>query len=155
MEEYFEAFSDEKINPDTFYSNDLDFLENLIDISNTKHYQNLRYLSSKHAFHIMKLRFVLKPFSFLFLVEGADYYHVIWETLDSREATYIWRVDKELKILKLNIKQIEGLITQISMEGKKAYLIHPDANFRRIFHDYSALVKGFVKWKGELDSILI
>jgi hypothetical protein len=155
MDEYFDALSEEKINSDTFYTDERDFLEDLIGISNTKHYQNLRYLSDKHAYHIMKLRFVLKPFSFIFLIEAEQFYHLVWETLDTREATYIWRFEKEIKTLRHHVKQIEGIITQLTTVGKKAYIALPDPNFRRVFHDYSALVNGFVKWKGEIDSILI
>ena len=42
--------------------------DDLLEIHQTKHYKHLRYLSAIHASGIMKLRFVLKPFSFIFLI---------------------------------------------------------------------------------------
>ena len=41
------------------------------------------------------MRFVLYPFSFVFLLEGEKKYHIVLETLDTREATYVWHLSKE------------------------------------------------------------
>jgi hypothetical protein len=43
---------------------------------------------------ILRIRFVLTPFSFLFLLHGNKKYHIVWETLNSEEATYIWHFEK-------------------------------------------------------------
>jgi len=152
MDEYFEMFGDEKVKSDTFYKNDRELFEDLISISQTKHYKHLRYLSSRHAHTLLKLRFVHKPISFLFLIEGDRNYHLIWETLDTREATYIWHIDKSLAQLKISLRHIEDIINIIKVQGKTAYLNSADEPFRRIYHDYSEMVDGFVKWKGELES---
>ena len=152
MDEYFEMFGDEKVKSDTFYKNDRELFEDLISISQTKHYKHLRYLSSRHAHTLLKLRFVHKPISFLFLIEGDRNYHLIWETLDTREATYIWHIDKSLEQLKISLRHIEDIINIIKVQGKTAYLNSADEPFRRIYHDYSEMVDGFVKWKGELES---
>ena len=40
---------------------------------NVKHYRHLRYLASKHEGLIGKLRIVLDPFSFVFLLSGAEH----------------------------------------------------------------------------------
>jgi len=154
MDEYFNTFADEKFQSNTFHKNDKEFFEDLLQISNTKHYKHLRFLSSKHSYEIMKLRFVHKPFSFIFLIQGDRNYHIIWETLDTEEATYIWHIDKDIKVLQLTLRKIEDIINVIKVQGKTAYLNSADEPFRRIFHDYSALVDGFVKWKGELENIL-
>lgn len=154
MDEYFDTFSDEKLKSNPFYSEEKDFFDDLLKISNTKHYKNLRFLSSKHAYKIMKLRFVHKPFSFIFLIEGDRNYHVIWETLDTKEATYMWHIKKNLDVLKRTIKKLEDIINTIKVEGKIAYINYNEDNFERIYHDYSELVEGFVKWKGELESKL-
>ncbi len=50
-----------------FYNDDKELFEDLLTISNTKHYKHLRFLSSKHSHNIMKLRFVHKPFHSYFL----------------------------------------------------------------------------------------
>ena len=46
MDEYFDTFADEKFKSNTFYSDDKKLFEDLLHISNTKHYKHLRFLSS-------------------------------------------------------------------------------------------------------------
>ncbi len=154
MDEYFDTFADEKFKSNTFHSNDKELFDDLLAISNTNHYKHLRYLSSKHSHDIMKLRFVHKPFSFIFLIQGDRNYHIIWETLDTEEATYVWHITKDINVLKMTLRKIEDIINVIKVQGKTAYISSTDDPFRRIYHDYSELVDGFVKWKGELESIL-
>ena len=154
MDEYFETFADNDFKSNTFYSSDKELFEDLLTISNTKHYKHLRFLSSKHSHDIMKLRFVHKPFSFIFLIKGEKNYHIIWETLDTEEATYIWHLEKDLSVLKMTLRKIEDIINTIKVHGKTAYISETEDPFRRIYHDYSEIVEGFVKWKGELENVL-
>lgn len=154
MDEYFDTFADDKLKSNTFYNNDKELFEDLLSISNTKHYKHLRFLSSKHSHDIMKLRFVHKPFSFIFLIQGDRNYHIVWETLDTEEATYVWHITKDINILKIKLRHIEDIINVIKVQGKTAYINSTDDPFRRIYHDYSDLLDGFIKWKGELESIL-
>ena len=42
----------------------------------------------------------------------------------------------------------------IKVQGKTAYINSTEDPFQRIYHDYSEIVDGFVKWKGELETIL-
>lgn len=154
MDEYFDTFADEKFKSNTFYSNDKELFEDLLTISNTKHYKHLRFLSSKHSHETMKLRFVHKPFSFIFLIKGDRNYHIIWETLNTEEATYVWHITKDINVLKMTLRKIEDIINVIKVQGKTAYISSTEDPFRRIYHDYSELVDGFVKWKGELENIL-
>lgn len=154
MEEYFEQLAETNFKSNTFFRNEQDLLNDLLEIHQTKHYKHLRYLSSIHASHIMKLRFVLKPFSFIFLIEGERNYHIIWETLDTREATYLWHVKKDLQELKRSLRKIEDIIHVIQVQGKTAYISSAEEPFRRIYHDYSEVIDGFIKWKGELESVL-
>lgn len=151
MEEFFAALSEQKVDASTFYEDEKELAEDLLRITDTKHYQHLRYLSAKHAHHIMRLRFVLKPFSFLFLLEGEAHYHLVWETLDTEEATYAWSVEKDVVQLKLALKKVEDILQLVKAQGKTAYLSSDEA-YRRIFHHYKEGIKGFVKWKGELES---
>jgi hypothetical protein len=37
-----------------------------------KHHGHLRYLADNHVGHLIKVRFVLQPFSFVFLLEAAE-----------------------------------------------------------------------------------
>ena len=154
MDEYFATFAEEKFKLNNFFNNDKDFFDDLLNISNTKHYKHLRFLSSKHLHNIMKLRFIHKPFSFIFLIQGDRNYHIIWETLDTEEATYVWHITKDLNVLKLTLQKLEDIFKVIKVQGKTAYINTADEPFRRIYHDYSELVDGFVKWKGELENIL-
>jgi len=115
----------------------------------------LKYLSAKHETSILKLRFVLQPFSFLFLLSGEKKYHIIWETLDSEEATYIWDTEKSREALRDTLNQIEEIITGIKKTGRQDYLKQDHPNFSRIWHDYSDTKKGFITWKGILDERLV
>lgn len=152
MEELFNAISDNKVDAAAFYKDEKSLADDLLLITETKHYHHLQYLSSKHAFGVLRLRFILKPFSFLFLLEGSEHYHLVWETLDTEEATYAWPVEKDEAKLKLALKKVEDVIHLVKVQGKVAYISSEEKNYRRIFHKYSEGVKGFVKWKGELES---
>jgi hypothetical protein len=59
-----------------------------------------------------------------------------------------------LQELKNSLRKIEDIINVIKVQGKTAYINSNDDQFRRIYHDYSEIVDGFVKWKGELESVL-
>lgn len=89
LDETFDALSNREVNAHAFYQDVGDLLNDLIKITHTKHYRNLGYLSSLHAHSILKLRFVLKPLSFVFLIAEERYYYLVQETLDPAEATYI------------------------------------------------------------------
>ncbi len=155
MDECFAMMTGDENNSNAFYKNDKDLFEDILQITNTKHYKHLRLLSSKHAYHIMKLRFVLKPFSFVFLIEGEKMYHIIWETLDTEEATYIWHIEKNKEKLKQKLNTIEDILNTIKFQGKTAYINSKDENYHRIYHDYSEFIDGFIKWKSEIESYLI
>jgi hypothetical protein len=154
MDEYFGAFTDGKLQSNTFYKDDKQFFEDLLTVSNSKHYRHLRFLSSRHLHQIMKLRFVHKPFSFIFLIQGDTNYHFVWETLDTKEATYVWHMNKDINVLKMNLKKIEDVINLFKVDGKTAYIGSTNDQFTRVYHDYADHVDGFVKWKGDLESLL-
>jgi hypothetical protein len=152
MDEFFEAVSEQKVKSSAFYEDEKELAEDLLQITETKHYHQLRFLAGKHAHHLMRLRFVLKPFSFLFLLEGIRHYHIVWETLDTEEATYVWPVEKEVSAVKLALKKVEDILQLVKVQGKTAYTSSADKGYRRIFHHYKDGIRGFVKWKGELES---
>ena len=153
MEACLENLTDEKELASTLFKSEKDFLEVLLQAANKKHYNNLRFLSSKHAHELSKLLFVIKPFSFVFFLEGIKHNHVVWETLDTEEATYIWHIDKNSKSINLN--KIEENIRIIKSEGKMAYISKKNEGFKRIEHDYSDIHAGFIKWKEKLESVLV
>ncbi len=133
------------------YPTDEDLLENVLALKQYKHHRNLRYLSQKHDRSILKLRFVLEPFSFVFLLSGNNQYHLVWETLDTEEATYIWHIEKIFDELEMRVREIDKLLGQIRTKGRQEYLETNPANFSRIVHDYSDDQKGFIIWKDLLE----
>ncbi|TFG88812.1 MAG: restriction endonuclease subunit R, partial [Candidatus Atribacteria bacterium] len=139
----------------SFYKSGESLLNDLLQNTNVKHYRQLRYLASRHEGNILKLRFVLNPFSFVFLISGQEQYHIILETLDTEEATYIWHFNRNIKQLSLNLKQIDHDLNTIRNQGRQSLLeAHPD-NFTRLVHDYTNERKGFVSWKARLEERLI
>jgi len=133
------------------YANEDELLENILALKQYKHQRHLRYLSQKHERTILKLRFVLEPFSFVFLLDGINQYHLVWETLDTEEATYIWHIEKSSYELQRSIKRIDGLLGQIRSKGRQQYLETNPEQFSRIVHDYSNDQKGFIMWKDSLE----
>lgn len=136
------------------YDSEEDLLENILSLKNYKHHRHLRYLSKIHESAILKLRFVLEPFSFVFLISGVQQYHLVWETLDTEEATYIWHIEKTIQELTLKVKEIDHLLGEIRTSGRQAYLDTNSDNFSRIVHDYSNDQKGFILWKDLLEEKL-
>ncbi len=136
------------------YANENELLENILALKNYKHHRHLRYLSKIHESGILKLRFVLEPFSFIFLLSGNNQYHLVWETLDTEEATYVWHLEKSIQQLGVKIKEIDHLIGQIRTGGRQAYLETNPSGFSRIVHDYSNDQKGFIVWKDQLETKL-
>lgn len=137
------------------YTNEDDLLESILALKQYKHHRHLRYLSQKHERTILKLRFVLEPFSFVFLLSGNNQYHLVWETLDTEEATYIWHIEKSAYELERSIKQINGLLGQIRTKGRQQFLETNPEQFSRIVHDYSDDQKGLIIWKDLLEEKLI
>ena len=136
------------------YSDAENILEDLLKGKQYKHSQHIQFLAEKHERNVMKLRFVLQPFSFVFLLVGEQNYHIILETLDTEEATYIWHTDKSKSVLIDTVKQIDKELNIIREKGRQTYLETNPQNFSRIVHDYSDDNKGFTIWKGLLEQTL-
>lgn len=141
-------------NNQNIYTNPESILEDLLKGKQYKHSQHIQFLADKHERSVMKLRFVLQPFSFVFLLSGTQNYHIVLETLDTEEATYIWHMEKNKSILIDTIKQIDKELNIIKEKGRQTYLETNPQNFSRIMHDYSDSNKGFATWKGQLEERL-
>jgi len=122
---------------------------------NYKHQRHLRYLSEHHDGSILKIRFVLSPFAFVFLLAGEHQYHIIMETLDTEEATYIWHISKSIAELKNALHAVENDLNKIRNEGRQEFLKSSPSRFSRIVHDYSDERKGFVVWRDDLEQRLV
>lgn len=137
------------------YQSDQQLIDDLLAIKNSKHYHHLQFLSSKHLSSVLKVRFVLEPFSFLFLLAGDNKYHIVWETLNSEEATYLWHFEKSVEALRKGLKEIEVILQEIKATSKQDYLKKEHNNFSRIIHDYTDNKKGFIQWKDALEEKLL
>lgn len=122
---------------------------------NYKHSPQLRFLANRHEGRILKIRFVLIPFSFVFLIEGEQQYHIILETLDTEEATYLWHFNKNEESFKSKIIEIDSQLNIIRNKGRQAFLETEPIYFSRITHDYSDDRKGFIIWKDLLEERLV
>jgi len=139
----------------SLYESGEKLLDDLLKHKDVIHYRQLRYLAEKHQSNILKIRFVLNPFSFVFLLSGDEQYHIVLETLDTREATYIWHVGKNRQELRDQLKRIDQQLSLIRNEGRQAFLESQPINFSRILHDYSDEHKGFIQWRDLLQERLI
>ncbi len=136
------------------YISEEELLEDLLSKKNVRHFRQLRYLADNHARSILKLRFVLYPFSFVFMLSGNQQWHIVLETLDTEEATYIWHFDKKSSTLKENLVSVDSALNMIRNQGRQAYLESQPINFSRIIHDYSDNKKGFIQWRDALEEQL-
>jgi superfamily II DNA or RNA helicase len=137
------------------YETGEDLIADILKQPHFKHHQQLRYLAEKHAGHILKIRFVLQPFSFVFLIEGEEMYHVILETLDTEEASYLWHFEKQRSLLPVFLKELDRQLDIIRKQGRHAFITTTPENFSRIVHDYSNEQKGFITWKYMLEERLV
>lgn len=136
------------------FKSNQDLIYHILNVKNSKHYHQLKYRSSLHLSSLLKIRFVLNPFSFLFLLVGDKKYHIIWETLNSEEATYIWHFEKSIDALRQGLKEIETVLNEIKATSKMDYLRAEHDNFSRVIHDYADVKSGFTAWKGMLEQKL-
>ncbi len=163
-EEIFEEMETNDVDGNVFKQNEQDIIRFFLNHHKTRNKKQLEYLSgSKHSVNV-KLRFTLHPnFGFLFLIEGKENNHFVWELLNSH-ATYIWSIDKSKREIEIQYKRIEESINAIRDNGrdlyKRAYRqnhLDSDLVFSAIEHDEitSNFVDGFVKWKHRLNEKII
>jgi superfamily II DNA or RNA helicase len=149
-----ELLAHQKNASDLLLKDEQDLIDGILGIKSCRHYHQLKYLCSQHFSTVLKIRFVLAPFSFLFLLSGDKMYHLIWETLDSEEATYIWHFEKSMDALRNGLKEIEAILNEIKATSKQDYLKKDNHNLSRIIHDYGDAKSGFIVWKGMLEEKL-
>lgn len=151
LENLLEHKSGEKLKLNTLYKDESDLLHDLLEVTDAKHYRHLRHLSELHNVKEMKLMLVLSPLSFLFLISTNDFHYFVWETLNTTEATYIWKSEIKNNLISNQSKAIIKIIESIKSDGKINYLESHENECKRIFHIYEKSNDGFEKWKLELD----
>lgn len=138
----------------SFFDSEDTLLEDILKNNSYVHHKQLLYLAKHHQYQRLKIRFVLYPFSFVFLLEGQQKYHIVLETLDTKEATYIWHLSKEIPQFKNELELINQKVNWIRNNGRQSFLETKSDNFSKIIHDYSEDIKGFYKWKNALEERL-
>jgi len=138
-----------------FYHSEEELLNELLKNKEVKHYRQLKYLASRHEGTTLKLRFIQNPFSFVFLLSGPEQYHIVLETLDTEEATYIWHFYKDRQSLGQKLLSIDQDLNVIRNKGRQAFLEKQPQNFSRLIHEYTDDRKGFVVWKDKLEERLL
>lgn len=141
-------------NVGKLYGSADELLDAILKNKASKHYRHIRFLADRHQGSVLKLRFVLQPFSLIFLLEGRHQYHLVLETLDTEEATYVWHLERDRKLLPEKLKAIDEELSIIKNKGRKAYLETNPRNFSCIIHNYSNERKGFVIWRDLLEEKL-
>ena len=139
----------------TLYTNEQELLEDILRNNNFKHSKQLRFLAKWHESAFLKIRFVLSPFSFVFLLAGEQQFHIILETLDTEEATYLWHTDKNKQSLISMVKEIDQQLNIIRNKGRQAFMDTNPNNFSKVLHDYSNEKKGFIIWKNLLEERIV
>ena len=137
------------------YSDGQELLEDILKYKDYKHSKQLRFLANRHEGTHLKIRFVLSPFSFVFLLSGELQFHIILETLDTEEATYLWHTDKNKQAFINKVKEIDQQLDIIRNKGRQAFLETNPESFSRILHDYSDNRKGFIIWKDLLEEQIL
>ncbi len=139
----------------SLYESGEQLLEDLLKNKKVIHYRQLRHLAEKHESDILKLRFVLNPFLFVFLLAGQEQFHLVMETLDTREATYVWHIEKDKQELRNQLQVIDRQLNLIRNDGRQAFLESQPVNFSRVLHDYSDEQMGFILWKDLLEERIL
>jgi len=140
---------------ESLYHSGEELLSDILNNKNYRHKRHLQYLAGRHEKAILKIRFVLSPFSFVFLFKGKENFHIILETLDTEEATYIWYFDTDKRKLPAILKLIDEDLSTMRNKGRQSFLENAPVNFSRVYHDYSDDRKGFIIWKDSLEERLI
>jgi len=154
VDEYIQKLTDEA-NGALIFGGDNDFMQVILERSGTKHYHHLRFLSSKQQADLQKLCVIHRPFSFVFFLVGAQHFHIVWETLDTTEATYIWRVAKDDNTASEFVKDTHAIIHRILRDGKSEYISEKEKNFTRVLHDYTSIQMGFNMWKQGVEMVIL
>lgn len=146
---------DQLQNGDNVYQHPEDLISEILKLRMYKHSRQVQFLAESHQSDIMKIRFVLNPFAFVFLLSGNQQYHIILETLDTEEASYIWHRDKNKSVLRDAVAEIDKDLQIIRENGRQVFLEkHAPINFTRILHEYSDPNKGFMQWKAGIEEVL-
>ncbi len=163
-DEFFSPENDELSEGNVFGQGEEDLINIFLENSNVRNKKELIYLSGKVHSEYHKIRFSNYPhFGFIFLFQGEECNHFIWELLNSN-ATYIWSVEKHRFSVENQYKKLEKIIGLINIQGrdpyKRQYQSSPNSDdfvFNLVYHrdKKSAFVDGFPRWKCRVQELLV
>lgn len=93
--------SAEELQDGKEFLDEMGLIDDILRHGDYVHFHQVRYLADRHQSHLLKIHFVLHPFSFLFLLKGDRNFYLVLETLDTREATYIWGLDGKVPLVSM------------------------------------------------------
>jgi hypothetical protein len=162
-EDIFNLIDPDNKEGNVFNQSEPDIIKSLTQNDQVRNRKQLEYLSVTKQTTKSKIHYTLNPlFGFLFLTEGKERYHFVWELLQTH-ATYIWSIEKEEKEVVTLYPKIEEILNIIRLIGREEYKkTYSNRNmgfnfsFKAIEHqDISInLDDGFSKWKIRLDELL-
>lgn len=162
-EEIFSQIDSNDLEGNVFKQNEKDILDFLLEKKNVRNKKELNYLSGNKQSLNQKIRYTSYPnFGFLFLIEGDENNHFVWELLESN-ATYIWTINKSQQEINLQYKRIEAIINTIRDNGRNNYKRYyrnnhhdSDIRFSHIDHTHigSDFLDEFPKWKSKLNELI-
>jgi len=162
-EDIFDQLDTKDQEGNAFQQSEMDILGHFLAEANIRNKQQLQYLAGNKQSENHPLRYTLAPhFGFLFLIEGEENNHFVWELLNSH-ATYIWSIEKGEQAIHLQFKRIEATINSIRNSGRGQYKqayhsshIDEDLVFRVLNHEsiHSNFSDAFLKWKHRLNEHL-
>ncbi|GAA0878989.1 hypothetical protein GCM10009119_19570 [Algoriphagus jejuensis] len=163
LQEIFDQLGDSDVNGNIFNQSENDVFDSLLKKEGIRNKEQLTYLADKKHSENYRLRYTLKPnFGFLFLIEGEENNHFVWELLNSH-ATYVWSIGNGKQDVEQQFKRIEGILNNVRTDGRNSYvetykrnLQDNDLVFRRIFHKKNDATArdSFAEWRRELNGQL-
>lgn len=151
---FFELLSKSDLDFKLLFKNEADFALEIASILNCPHLQKLKYLLKHHAYNVMKLRYISRFLSIVFLIEKESKYYLVWESLRIRKASDIWTLPKDANQIDLAMQDIPKIIQSMNINGKKSLPDDLSENFTRIEYNYSNLLNSFDLWHNDFNYFL-
>ena len=157
FQEAMDSYGDEQLgNVDDL---EKELLYHLLEKEDIRNKMQLRYLSERIQNENQPLLMTLVPqFGFVFVNDGAEMVHFIWELINSH-ATYVWSIPPDTSTDMVHA--IEQEIQSVAALGRQMYRSKFETREDLFYHPISHQSKSysyeqsFAKWKKNLDILLI
>lgn len=137
-----DLFREEVFEKSNIKPTDVQFVKDILAIKKPKHADQTLYLSALHAHAVMRLRWVKQQGAFLFLLRGKLDSFLVLETLNSKEATYLWR----LHVTGSQLSEDRALLDQL-LEDARLYKSGED--YKKLL-DFTVRLRNFAPFNAML-----